>query len=92
MLAQYSDTDVVNYQDRNGQTPLHWACEKEYVSCVKAVLVFYPNLTLKDKDGNVPMAIARKHGNEEVKKELQRYGITFCVFSFFFFYKKKIFI
>lgn len=74
LLADYSDADVVNYQDREGKTPLHWACEKEYASCVKAVLVFYPNLNLKDKEGNTAMAIARKNANEEVKQELQRYG------------------
>lgn len=77
LLNDYSDVDVVNYQDREGKTPLHWACEKEYPSCVKAILVFYPNLNLKDKEGNVATAIARKNNNQEVLQELSRYGTGF---------------
>eukprot|EP00026_Physarum_polycephalum_P000268 Phypoly_transcript_00268.p1 GENE.Phypoly_transcript_00268~~Phypoly_transcript_00268.p1 ORF type:complete len:1752 (+),score=258.40 Phypoly_transcript_00268:72-5258(+) len=73
LLAEYTGVDVISFQDRNGQTPLHWACEKEYVSCIKAVLVHYPKLSVLDKWENSPMAIAEKNNNPDVRKELQCY-------------------
>jgi len=73
LLHEYSNVDVVNYQDREGRTPLHWACEKEYASCVKAVLVFYPNLNLKDKEGNTAIAVARINNHPDVLQELKKY-------------------
>jgi ankyrin repeat protein len=92
LLHHYRDTEVINYQDRNGQTPLHWACEKEYASCVKAVLAYYPKLTLKDKDENVAMAIAEKNKNPEVKKEMQSYGTVFFHFLFLFEERNSLFL
>jgi len=73
LLEEYSDADVISYQDRNGQTPLHWACEKDYGSCVKSPIIYYPSLTVQDKSGNTPLALAKKNGNEEIIQELLHY-------------------
>lgn len=75
LLEEYSDTNVINYQDNNGQAPLHWACKKQYTSCVREILSFYPDIYLKDNEGCDALTLARSNINAEVKTLLQNYGI-----------------
>ncbi|XP_030637353.1 85/88 kDa calcium-independent phospholipase A2 [Chanos chanos] len=61
----------INSRDAQGQTPLHLACEKGEVSCVRELLEECQARTdIKDKGGNTPMHSAAKQDSTVIVEAL----------------------
>lgn len=65
VLQQGAD---INFCDanRDNNTPLHLAIEREDFGCVKYLHGFKPNILLKNDEGNTPLDLARKVRNIEI--------------------------
>uniref|UniRef100_A0A672JD93 Ankyrin repeat domain-containing protein 22-like n=1 Tax=Salarias fasciatus TaxID=181472 RepID=A0A672JD93_SALFA len=50
----------VNAVDKQGNTPLHYACQRKKHRLVPVLLRFKAKTSLKNKDGETPMAIAKR--------------------------------
>ncbi|MEQ2211069.1 hypothetical protein XENOCAPTIV_025471 [Xenoophorus captivus] len=60
-LLQTSVVSQINARDASGQTPLHLACERGDLVCVKELLEESQARTdIKDKNGETPMHYASK--------------------------------
>lgn len=58
-------------RDRDGQTPLHWACDRHGdVSIVKMLLNKGADVASRDKAGNTPLHEASSRGHSEIIKLL----------------------
>jgi ankyrin repeat protein len=53
---------LLNHQDEKGETPLHWAVEKQDLSVVAALVDLGADNTLKDKLGYTAAHLAHYHG------------------------------
>ena len=53
---------LLNQQDEKGETPLHWAAEKQELSAVAALVDLGADTTLKDKLGYTAAHLAHYHG------------------------------
>jgi ankyrin repeat protein len=52
--------------DVEGWTPLHWAAFHGQAETAKVLAAETKLLSVKDKDGNTPIDMARKEGNDKV--------------------------
>lgn len=53
---------LLNHQDENGETPLHWAAAKQDLSVVAALVDLGVDTTLKDKLGYTAAHLAHYNG------------------------------
>ncbi|TMW67795.1 hypothetical protein Poli38472_007467 [Pythium oligandrum] len=56
---------LVNYQDRDGSTAMHLAASHGYLECVKALLEFGADITLRNAIGQTPLEEAQDTGVPE---------------------------
>lgn len=62
-----ADTVLVNIQDFDGETALHWACSLGLENVTFMLLQFTKiNVTLKNSSGQTPLEIALKNGNRVI--------------------------
>jgi ankyrin repeat protein len=47
------------FQDADGQTPLHYACNCEHVSVVRILLESGADTSILDSDGNTPLTVGK---------------------------------
>ena len=73
-----SGTDV-NYKDLEGETPLHLASEKGYVTVVKILIDKRADVDIKDKWGRNPLHYASKIGHLDIVKILIDRGVDINV-------------
>jgi ankyrin repeat protein len=66
---------VVNYQDENGESPLHHACKLARLNILELILEMEPDLEVKDEtNGWVPLHYACFSENEAIIEQLVRAG------------------
>ncbi|MDR2807021.1 MAG: ankyrin repeat domain-containing protein [Puniceicoccales bacterium] len=67
----------INAQDKDGDTPLHWAVMKKNSEAVK-LLLEQPgiNINAQDKDGDTPLHLAVKNKDSETVKPLLAHGAS----------------
>ena len=69
MAAQGDNPDIIIFfkekygmsiysQDKNGSTPLHWACYSSSENVINYLLSFMDNINIQDKKGQTPLHIA----------------------------------
>lgn len=61
----------VNVQNNYGETPLHIIASKGEINCIKLLISFKPDKTIKTKEGLLPYDYALEQGNEEIIRLLQ---------------------
>ena len=61
----------VNVQNNYGETPLHILASKGEIDCLKLLLSFNPDKTIKTEEGLLPYDYALEQGNEEIIHLLQ---------------------
>ncbi|XP_006880602.1 PREDICTED: transient receptor potential cation channel subfamily A member 1 [Elephantulus edwardii] len=76
MIVNDSCCDVVNVMDNYGNTPLHWAAEKNQVESVKFLLNRKANPNLRNNSMMAPLHLAVQFGNIEVVKVLVEHRST----------------
>ncbi len=56
----------VNFVDRNGGTPLHWAAARGLADIVELLLRYGADRTIADRDGDLPLNIAEEKNNHKL--------------------------
>jgi ankyrin repeat protein len=57
---------IINVQDEDGCTPLHWAAGEGSVEIARILIDAGANVNVKDKEGNTPLHIAANEGEPEI--------------------------
>ncbi len=65
LIAEGAD---INFQDKNGSTPLHWAAYYGRKEIAKLLLMQGASPYIKDKNGITPIDVARINRQEEILK------------------------
>jgi ankyrin repeat protein len=66
---------VINYQDENGESPLHHACKQARSNILELILELEPDLEVKDEsNGWVPLHYACQSENEVIIEKLVQAG------------------
>lgn len=71
LVSRNCDIDSLNFDQR---TPLHVMVLRNRLECVVALLSLKANANVGDKDGNSPLHLAVKEGNETIVKALVVFG------------------
>lgn len=66
----------LNVQCKTGKCALHYAVMRGSTKCVEALLAAGPRVTLKDKNGNTPLILARHMRRRRAVELFQRHGAT----------------
>jgi ankyrin repeat protein len=53
------------------KTPLHLACEGDYILCIEILCQAGATVDQMDFDGNTPISIAKKHNKSQIIEILQ---------------------
>lgn len=61
---------LINIQNLNGETPLHWSCRGGLLENVKILIKHGGNILIADKNENFPFFCAAEGGNYELVKYL----------------------
>jgi ankyrin repeat protein len=66
----------VNYIDSFGESALHYAAGMDFgdTRMIELLLRSGADVKLRTKDGQTPLALAKKYGNTELQKALERAG------------------
>jgi ankyrin repeat protein len=64
----------VNYQNRNGETPLSFAAAWNQLNAAKLLLRLGADPNLADKSGGTPLMLAAQHGSPELVALLIKHG------------------
>jgi ankyrin repeat protein len=82
-LGKLSDAKILVAQgasllttDENGRSPLHIACEKDFMNIVTWLLVMNLRLDARDADGLTPLHTACSEGNLDVVSLLVDHGVS----------------
>ena len=67
-------TQLLSYQDSDGQTPLHVACENGHHQIVEMLLTAGANIAAQDNYGQTPLHVAHQNGNHQVVELLLSAG------------------
>ena len=62
----------VNFVDRHGGTPLHWAASRGLPEIVELLLEHGADPNVTDADGDLPLNIARAHKRDEIVRLLEK--------------------
>jgi len=72
-------TILVDKQDQNGQTPLHYAIRDRSETCTRLLVAHGAALELKDKHGDTPMAMAYRSGYPTLISYLENASLSLPV-------------
>lgn len=67
---------MVDYQNKNGATPLHWAIESQHLEVVDCVLNHHPNCELSTWDGNTALHVACQDNLWQIAKSILKHNLT----------------
>ena len=67
---------IVNHQNDNKETVLHWACKEGDSEMVALLLLYGADHSLRDKDGNGPLHWAAEHEHPDVVEVLLKHGAS----------------
>lgn len=73
-MKQILNTDNINIRNSTGNTPLHIACDKDYVSCTKLLLEFGADPNLLSDNTTFPLYAAAQKGHTECVELLLNHG------------------
>ncbi len=74
-IVSYFLPHRVNYRDNFGMTALHWGVAQNYGALVEDLLAEYnPDLTIQDDEGNTPLNLAARNGNDLILQVLLACG------------------
>ncbi len=51
--------EFINLQNENGETVLHQACLKGFLSLIKKYIEYGANMTIRNKNGKMPLQILK---------------------------------
>ena len=69
-----NDIKNKDYQDENGNTALHYACEEGNLKIVEILLGFKCNPNIKNSANNTPLHLSAKNGYFDISKKLLEFG------------------
>ena len=65
----------LNSQDKNGNSPLHWASKKhEHIDIALALIEKGTDLNIQNNFGNTPLHLASRYGNKNITLTLIKNG------------------
>ena len=73
-----NDIKNKDYQDENGNTALHYACEEGNLKIVEILLGFKCNPNIKNSANNIPLHLSAKNGYFDISKKLLEFGAEWC--------------
>jgi len=73
LMEGIDNCDVLNVQDRDGYSLLHYACGLRYRSLASTLVAYGANPNVQDRNGNSPFLWAMKNRDQEMIKTLVDY-------------------
>ena len=63
-----------NEKDKNGRTPLHWACQEGHIKIIHLLIEFGAQVNVSCKEGFTPLVMAAGEGHYKIVQELLKAG------------------
>jgi len=73
LMERIDNADILNAQDRDGLTLLHYACGLRYRVLASTLVAFGANPNVQDRNGNSPFQWAMKNRDQQMIKTLVDY-------------------